>query len=78
MMIDAVVRELQIIGEATKRLSSAFKNSKPEIPWDKIAGMRDKIIHDYVDINNKIVWAVIQEDLPELKKVLREDLETEK
>lgn len=64
---NGVIRELEIIGEATKNLSSNFKNSHPEVPWKDIAGMRDKLIHGYMMVDLDTVWKVVQEDLPKLK-----------
>jgi uncharacterized protein with HEPN domain len=70
MMQDAVVRELEIIGEAVRSLSQEFWKLHPEIPWYEIAGMRNRIAHDYADVDLVIVWDAVQEDLPPLKKVL--------
>ena len=61
---DAVVRNLEIIGEATKRLSSSLKSAHPDIAWKPIAGMRDKLIHDYFGVNVELVWEVVERDLP--------------
>lgn len=61
------MRNLEIIGEATKRLSQALKDAHPDIAWRPIAGMRDKLIHDYFGINYQLVWDVIERDLPSLK-----------
>jgi len=69
---DAVVRNLEIIGEAAKQVSEEFKNASPQIPWKNIAGMRDKLIHDYFGVNLDIVWNVVKQDLP----VLLNHLET--
>ncbi|GAB4133435.1 MAG: DUF86 domain-containing protein [Cyanobacteria bacterium J069] len=63
---DAILRRITIIGEATKRLSSSFKASHPEIPWKRIAGMRDVITHDYDEVDLEEVWTVLQENLPQL------------
>ncbi len=63
---DAVVRNLEIIGEATKKLSSRLRASHPEIPWKEMAGVRDKMIHDYFGINLDIVWTIAKEQLPGL------------
>lgn len=65
---DAVVRNLEIIGEATKHLSQRFKDAHPDISWKPIAGMRDKLIHDYFGINLQLVWDVVERDLPTLKR----------
>jgi uncharacterized protein with HEPN domain len=64
---DAVVRNLEIIGEATKRLSASLKDTHPDISWKPIAGMRDKLIHDYFGINLQLVWDVVERELPSLK-----------
>ena len=66
----AVERSLEIIGEAAKNLSEKFCQSEPDIPWRDIAGIRDKIIHHYFDVDHAIVWDVVKNDLPKLKAVL--------
>ncbi|MFQ5852863.1 MAG: DUF86 domain-containing protein [Candidatus Binatia bacterium] len=63
---DAVVRNIEVIGEAVKRLSSSLKKQHPTIPWKDMAGMRDKVIHDYFGINYDIVWTVTSEEIPKL------------
>lgn len=67
MAQEAVERNLEVIGEATKRLSSNFRQSYPDVPWRKIAGLRDVLIHDYglVDVNE--IWKVVEQNLPDLK-----------
>ena len=62
----AVVRQVEIIGEATKRLSDGFRSSHPEIPWKKMAGMRDVLIHAYDEVDLDEVWNVAQNAVPEL------------
>jgi uncharacterized protein with HEPN domain len=57
---DAVVRNLEIIGEATKRLSTPFKDAHPNISWKPIAGMRDKLVHDYFGVDLRLVWDVVE------------------
>ena len=64
---------MQIIGEAARKLSDEFKKSKPEMPWIDIIGMRNKIVHDYFDIDNKFVWDTIKNDLPKLEQVLKKN-----
>jgi uncharacterized protein with HEPN domain len=64
---DAVVRQLEIIGEATKRVSKEFRSKHPDIPWSDMAGMRDVLIHDYIDVDFGIVWKTASEDIPNLK-----------
>lgn len=61
---DAVVRTLEIVGEATKRLSPALREQHPEMPWKDMAGVRDKLIHDYFGVNFDIVWQIVTEELP--------------
>ena len=63
---DAVVRNIEVIGEAVKRLSSSLKKQHAAIPWKEMAGMRDKVIHDYFGINYDIVWTVVSEEIPKL------------
>lgn len=68
---NVIVREIEIIGEAVKRLSEDFKNAHPYIPWKDIAGMRDRLIHDYFQVDHQIVWNVLKTDLPKLKSALQ-------
>ena len=63
---DAVVRNLEIIGEATKCLSPLLKDAHSDISWKPIAGMRDKLIHDYFGVNLQLIWDVVERDLPVL------------
>jgi len=69
---EAVVRKLEIIGEAAKHLSPEFKNNRKEVPWSRIAGMRDKLIHGYAGVDFDIVWNVIEKELPMLESALKE------
>lgn len=64
----AVVRQIEIIGEAVKNLSQDFKEEHPEVQWRYIVGTRDKIIHHYFGVDLQIVWEIIEKDLPKLKK----------
>lgn len=68
---DGVIRQLEIIGEATKRLSSEMCARCPNVPWQDIAGMRDKLIHDYFGVDLDAVWLTACNDIPLLKEVLR-------
>lgn len=70
---DAVVRQLEIIGEATKRVSMELRKKNPNLPWSEMAGMRDILIHDYIDVDIDIVWKTASESIPELK-ILMENL----
>lgn len=64
----AVVRCIEIIGEAVKNVPEAVRLRYPDIPWRKMAGMRDKVIHSYLGVDYRIVWQVVNHDLPALKK----------
>jgi len=67
---DATLRNLQIIAESTQHLSPATKDRHPEIPWREIAGFRNKVTHDYFDINLEVIWDVIERFLPPLKQCI--------
>ena len=62
----AVIKSIEIIGEATKRLSSEFRKKYNHIPWDDMSGMRDKLTHGYMDVNYRTVWDVAVKDIPQL------------
>lgn len=64
---DAVIRQLEIIGEATKKLSDDVRTKYPHIPWKRISGLRDILIHDYMGVDLSAVWEITQKNLPELK-----------
>lgn len=68
---DAVIRNIEIIGEATKKISKQFTQLHPEIPWQDMAGMRDKLIHDYLDVDLEVVWKTVESDLPLLKELIQ-------
>lgn len=63
---DAVLRNFQVLGEATKNLSEELRTHHAELPWREMAGMRDKIVHDYIGVNYRTIWNTIQQDLPPL------------
>lgn len=71
MVQDAVIRQLEIIGEASKRLSELLKVSTPTIPWKDVVGFRNVLIHDYIDVDLKQVWDTVKNDLPVLKAALQ-------
>ena len=68
---DSVLRRLEIIGEAVKHLSDKFKGDYPHLPWKKIAGMRDILIHEYFGVDLELAWTVVEKDLPFLKQELQ-------
>jgi uncharacterized protein with HEPN domain len=70
--IDAVVRNLEIIGEAANRLPKDFKEQNINIEWRKIVGLRHRIVHNYIGIDAEIIWQIIQVDLPSFKSKLQE------
>lgn len=74
--IDAIVRNLEIIGEAVKHIPKNLKLKYPAIPWKKMAGMRDRIIHEYFGVDNEILWKTIKEDLPKVKPEIEKILES--
>jgi uncharacterized protein with HEPN domain len=63
-----ILHHIQIIGEACRGVSPEFKEQRPEIPWDAIVGMRNILVHVYFGIDKNAVWAVVEKDLPELKR----------
>ncbi len=69
---DAVIRQLEIIGEAVKRLAPETIRKQPQIPWREIAGMRDVLIHDYIGVDLDAVWEVTRADLPRLQRAVEE------
>ena len=74
----AVVRQIEIIGEAVKNIPQSFRVQHPEIEWIKIAGIRDVVIHKYFDVSLDIVWEIVRGDIPVLKSKLQKIIKFEK
>jgi uncharacterized protein with HEPN domain len=72
----AIVRSLEIVGEATKNLPDSLKQEYSQIPWRQIAGMRDKLIHDYFGIDYDVVWDVVTNEIPALHTQIQEIIKT--
>jgi uncharacterized protein with HEPN domain len=70
MLILAILKDLEIIGEAAGRVSRETKQRNPTVPWDEIVGMRNRLIHGYFDVNLDVVWGTISHDLPQLLAVI--------
>jgi uncharacterized protein with HEPN domain len=68
---DAVLRRLEIIGEATKNIPAEIRKKHPEVPWNLMAGMRDVLIHEYFGVKPNTIWKTITEDLPNLKSIIK-------
>jgi len=73
--VDAIVRNFEIIGEATKRIPLETKEKYPQIPWKMMAGTRDKLIHEYFGVNLQVLWKAVKEDLPPVKRSIKSLLE---
>jgi uncharacterized protein with HEPN domain len=72
---DATIYRLQTLAESTQRLSASFKEQHADIPWDRVAGFRNRMVHGYLDVDRDIVWGIIERDLPELARCVRVELE---
>lgn len=64
--IDATIKSLEVVGEATRHIPNSFRNKHSNIPWKRITGMRDKLIHDYTGVDLEIVWKTASKDIPKL------------
>ena len=69
--INAVVRSIEVLGEASKRIPIALRAKHGEVPWRKMAGMRDKLIHEYSGVDVEILWKTAKDDIPPLKQLIQ-------
>ena len=74
MAQDAVIRNFEIVGEAVKQIPDSLKMEYPDIPWRRIAGLRDVLIHQYMSVDLDAVWAIVEEELPEFKQTVADIL----
>ena len=73
--LNAVVRSIEVIGEASKRLPESIKVKNSELPWREITGMRDKLIHAYFGMDTETIWKTVKENIPQLKQTIKKMLE---
>ncbi|MBA7701220.1 hypothetical protein ES703_109953 [subsurface metagenome] len=71
----AVIRKLEIVGEATKYIPDDIRRMYSQIPWKEMAGMRDKLIHAYSEVDFKLVWMTVKQRIPELKPIIKQMLD---
>lgn len=69
---DAVIRNLEIIGEAVKNISDEIKEKYPDIPWEELSGLRDRLIHHYFGVNYDIVWTIVKTELPNIAMLIEQ------
>ena len=75
MLQDAVVRNLEIIGEASNHITDTVKIKFPAVEWNQIVGMRNVFVHEYFGVDSRIVWEIIKNDIPDLKEKIKEILD---
>ena len=72
---DAIIRQLEIVGEASKRLSEELRSTNPAVPWRRVCGLRDVLIHNYMGVDLEAVWSVVESGIPGLKETVAKLLE---
>ena len=77
MVRDAVLRNLEIVGEAVKNVSRALRDRSPHVPWQQVAGLRDVLIHQYFGVDLYLVWEIVEHRLPTLKQAIHDLLDAE-
>ena len=77
MVRDAVLRNLEVIGEAVKNVSRALRGRSSHVPWQQVAGLRDVLIHQYFGVDLDLVWEIVEHRLPALKQAIRDLIATE-
>ena len=75
MLLFAIVRAIEVIGEAASKVTSETQDTSPEIPWASIVGMRNRLIHGYFDIDSDVVWKTVTDEIPGLRRSLKARLE---
>lgn len=74
LIVDAVVRNLEIIGEAARQIPEEVRGRYPDIPWRRVVGLRNIVVHEYFAVDLEVVWSVVRENLPHLKQALQQML----
>lgn len=72
--INAVIRSIEVIGEASKKIPDTIRRKNPSMPWKKMTGMRDKLIHEYFGIDFEVLWKTVKEDIPSLNSLVQDML----
>lgn len=76
LLLSAVLRELEVIGEAANRISEKTKKRFPDLPWKELVGMRNRLIHAYFDVDHDIIWKTVREYLPSFQKQLEQAVDS--
>ena len=73
--LNAVLRSIEVVGEATKNIPDEVRTRYPQVPWKEMAGMRDKVIHSYFGVDRETVWLVVRDSIPAIKPLMQQVLE---